>query len=233
MRIVKTALVWMLGILLCGPVIGHAHPAGLLSEDLHELFRACATRAHLFPVDVRVPQGRGRGVYAGSGPSTHSGQYPESCLDYTLFSAPLRAQHGPDGFFVYVSYNGENVTTSAFDCQHTTLTYAVLVRPAGEDSFSLASFAQIFGVLENGMCSHGISAAMSLPSEVHTHLPYGANGLVTLIPGWAGDGEVRIMASSWAHNDPAIGHPGNLSCAPDTSCYYGASVTVVPVDLAE
>lgn len=210
------------------PATSQANGFSVSEPHRVDFFSECAKLLNAITVDVQL-EGPGGGAWSGSGKNPFTEKVLDNCRGYTVFNYPMYPL--ATTFWVDVGYDGDNVTTSEFDCNHTNVEFAVFVR-RGSDFFSLVSYGLVRGLLIEGTCTHGNAAAEAFPAINPSYAapPFGIQNPTTAIH-WgtiANTGEIRVMARSWAHNDPNIGHPGNLSCAPSTSCWYGASVLIRP-----
>jgi hypothetical protein len=159
---------------------------------------------HNMPTDVAAPNGYGTYFLTGQGFSN------EGCWGFTWFRSNT-ANIGPIYFSARMYWNGPNIATSAWDCNHSTITYGVFTQPGGPGTtVTWVGGGSMFGQLVGGTCTYKVSNP----------------------PGGWGTDYVRVTGSQyqdywiavqqWAHNDPNIGHPGNL-CASD-SCYFSPKI---------
>jgi hypothetical protein len=207
---------------LGAPSTSSAHDLTGVLGDLQDLFVGCATSGQMLQdVDITADMLSPRTRHWGN--SYHDGG-TQTCHDFTWFNRPLyNAPHNN----VFIDFGGPNIVTSAADCQHTMLQFGVYKRFTG-GAWQLVSLGYIYGKLQNGTCTHSYTAANAIPSRWHTetgevgNAPHVAIYGGPVLGGTTVVGEIRIAAYSWVHNDPAIGHPGNV-CG-STDCYFGTNV---------
>jgi hypothetical protein len=90
---------------------------------------------------------------------------------------------------------------NAWDCNHSSMEYAVFVKRDGV--FKMEAYGDLFGKYANNHCSHDGSASPSVGSFI-AHVFHA--------------GDVRVAFRSWQHNDMSIGHTGTY-CG-DLSCWW-------------
>ncbi|HEY3664977.1 MAG TPA: VCBS repeat-containing protein [Polyangiaceae bacterium] len=108
-----------------------------------------------------------------------------------------------DSATITPSYAGPNVTTAAFDCNHTTVNYCVYNGLAG-GGYSIVNCGALFGKLVNGTCTHDMA---NVPSSGPNSVSIGR---------FVRDPVIAVF--SWTHNDASFGHPGNLCSG--INCYW-------------
>ncbi|HVJ14427.1 MAG TPA: hypothetical protein VM686_03260 [Polyangiaceae bacterium] len=103
------------------------------------------------------------------------------------------------------SWAGPSLTTSGWDCNHSTLEYGVYLRSGAHWQF--VDGAMAFGALgDDGVCGYSVH---NFPRQT------GSDETVVL----AGNAtEVRVGVRAWSHNDTAMGHAG--SDCEGKSCYW-------------
>lgn len=132
----------------------------------------------------------------------------EDCLDY----AWIRGSISVAALVIDPEWAGPALTTSAWDCCHSTLEYAVYRQVAGRWQYVDGALA--FGVLsEQGVCRHSVG---NFP------LFGGSDTTVVFPEAGAAATAIRVGVRAWSHNDPAMGHPGD-ACE-TTSCYWPVAV---------
>jgi hypothetical protein len=127
----------------------------------------------------------------------------EDCSDYAWARGSIEV-----AALVEPVWAGPEQRASAWDCNHSTLEYAVY-RRRGE-GFEYAGGGLAFGSGDGaGGCTYSVSnPPAQLGTDSATVLAGGGDQLT----------EVRVGVRAWSHNDPAMGHAGH-ECA-GTSCYW-------------
>ncbi len=206
------------------PILAVTAAALMTTEHAHaqssSFFKTCTSQMSTLPTDVLVsPLSMAPKEYFGPNFANTSNQ--NTCSSWTWFqtfsSAVVGIAFGYPG-----SFGGPAITTSAWDCNHSAIMLAVYQKLNGFSGWTYLGSVTHFGDLVNGQCRY--DAAGGFASSHHR-----ASSRITIVrpttPGSTptitvvGGGQIRVAARSWAHNDPAFGHPGTL-CG-STECFYG------------
>ena len=131
----------------------------------------------------------------------------EDCSDFSWARGVASA-----GVAVTPSWGGPNIATTGWDCNHSSLEYAVYRRDGGV--FRYVNGAIAFGALaSDGACHYSVRNSPQQPGADET-----------VVPGEAG--ELRIAVRAWSHNDPAMGHAGDA--CDSSSCYWPVGLSWRP-----
>jgi hypothetical protein len=119
---------------------------------------------------------------------------------------------GVDGLFDTLTFTplfgGPNVVSADWDCQHSSIIYSLYTKNSA-GIYSLATNGDLFGAIVGTTCTH-----------VATNFPSTGSNAATVAHGR--DSVFAVV--SWTHNDPALGHPGNLCST--TNCWWPTQVFV-------
>jgi hypothetical protein len=185
-----------------------AHAQHTMPGSMSETFKkSCTSQIPNLPVAVD------RGFLIGTttapaylvGLSHATGQ--ATCADYTWIK-------GWFGFFGLVTpFAGwPAITTSAWDCNHSTVDYGVYVKWGA--SWTYLGGGLLYGKLVNGVCTH---AAANFPQQAGSvdsvFMPNSS------VPWVFAPTEFRVATRVWNHDDPTIGHPGNV-CGGNVNCWW-------------
>jgi hypothetical protein len=190
--------------------VGSTVPATSAAADLHhplsgkELLVSCAAEMNTFlPVDVTLSGLRSSATLVRS----YNSAAATACWNFgwAEINAPTRR------FSVIPAFAGPNITSSPWDCNHSSVIYGVYGQhPTGQWSFVAGGL--MYGNLADGVCGYHPG---NFPSQ--------ANWSVS--PTVAG-ARFRIGTRSWSHDDPGLSHQHNL-CAHATECVWPTKVQIV------
>jgi hypothetical protein len=166
------------------------------------LLRSCASAIPGLPINVDMGYGAGFPLEVIA-PSFAVGN--ENCFDFTWIG----------GWFWFTmlfdpEWGGPPITSSAFDCNHSTIEYAVYL--GSGNSWQYWGGGLMYGKRSNGTCMYSASNPPQQPGN--DTIGY-ANPAFFWQPAYT---EFRVAVRSWSHNDPRFGHPGNLCSG--LSCYW-------------
>ena len=128
--------------------------------------------------------------------------------------AGFSVRTGP--FTVTPTFSGPNINTSAWDCNHSSVTYGLYRWNRVTNLWSFVGGGVMYGNLAGGVCGHSVN---NFPSQAS----WGRDSLTSYST--PNISRFRIAVQSWSHNDTNIGHPGNL-CADRVDCLWDTRVAV-------
>ncbi len=185
-------------------VVGTALAAAPAAADPHhplsgeELLESCAGEMNSsLPVDVTLPSGSSSTLV---GSYNNSGQSACWNFGWAEFDAPAAA------FTVAPEFAGPNINSSAWDCNHSLVTYGIYGQTSSGQWVYLRG-GLMYGKLSNGVCGYDVN---NFPSQAS----WGANSWKQ----WGG-GKFRIGTRSWSHDDPQLGHHHD-SCDDLANCVW-------------
>ncbi|WP_437714479.1 hypothetical protein WMF45_49970 [Sorangium sp. So ce448] len=198
-------------ITLAAPVLGWERDAHAHEVEMSDLPEGCIDelRAGTLPIDLDL------GTLSGSDSSVEVAGFTASeCMGYTW----LNFKNGTNAKVMTPHY-GPNVNSSAFDCNHTALTWGLYFRVvipfASTSTWVFVKGGNMFGSLVGGTCTYDPE-----------NFPHGAGGTSSPLPltsvpgGWV---EYRLAVKAWQHDDTHIGHPGT-ACGGLTECHNNVVV---------
>ncbi len=165
----------------------------------------CPAIMNSMPVHTTIPRGR---LMARVEPRTAGGASPQSCSEFTWVKV-----HGTAGFGASIRWGGP-VIPNAWDCTHSTLSWAIY-RKNANGAWFLLNGGETFGNLPEGTntCRYNNSGEP------------GGTGVYSMTdPGATGPTEYRIAFYLWSHDDPGLGHNLN-ACSDPVSCSWAANFT--------
>jgi hypothetical protein len=209
----KTTGIRRAAVLLTVSVLGTVLAAAPAAADDHHPFtgeeqlEACANELNSpngLPVDVNMPA------------QSHSELVPSfndanQSVCWNFGWAEINAPAAP--FTVIPEFAGPNITSSGWDCNHSTVFYGIY----GQTSWGQWVYLRgglMYGNLANGACGHAVS---NFPSQ--------ASWARNQWTQWGG-GKFRIGMASWSHDDPAIGHHNDF-CADPKNCYWNTLLRIL------
>ncbi len=132
---------------------------------------------------------------------SHASGLPD-CADFAWAGGVLQGSA-----LVSPAWAGPPLTTSAWDCNHSSLEYAVYRRSGA--GWQYVDGALAYGALSTeGVCGHSVNNPPRQDGHDETTVMADSDAAT----------EVRVGLRAWSHNDPALGHSG-ADCE-TLSCYW-------------
>lgn len=194
----------VVGLAIAALLVTHQQGADAHTTAMTDLPEGClaSVRNGSLPVDEQL------GIVSGDVRVTLPGYTDEGCLGYTwaeFYGLFDRTR------IIKPSY-GINVSTSEWDCNHTSLTFGVYKKvtiplPIGGSltTWTFVGGGQMYGLLVNGTCTYDPE-----------NFPHGlGTKTLTLTTG----GTYRVATKSWQHDDVDLGHPGT-ACDGEDMCHH-------------
>jgi hypothetical protein len=198
----------------------HAHTLDGVLDDYHDVFQGCIDNSDMH-VDVNLTNSS-----LGVNKQHFHGTYNdndgvEECQDFTWFKRPMFDRPNNN---IFAGFGGPNIP-DALNCFHSAQVYGVFKKFTG-GNWSIVGIGLIYGKKEGSQCTHSYTAAgQGLPSQWYSddggNAPWVSVSGGTTSGGTTVVGEIRVAIYSWAHNDTAISHPGNL-CADPENCFFNS-----------
>ncbi|HTM44178.1 MAG TPA: hypothetical protein VL137_04440 [Polyangiaceae bacterium] len=205
----RSLCVYALTLVCCGPADAQtAQQAALMEQQTQPDASVPELRASCAPLlseiePVQRMEGMDGSALSGEVIVASSASERGDCSDYGWIRGSLSG-----AVVIEPEWDGPKLTTSAWDCSHSTLEYGVYLQSAGRWQYVGGALA--FGELsEAGVCRHSVE---NFPRSE------GSDSAVVFAQAGAAATEMRVGVRAWSHNDPAMGHPGH-DCE-ELNCYW-------------
>ena len=174
----------------------------------------CASEIPTLPIDA---------VTTTTGSFLVPGFFDQGCRSFTWVQFPGNVK----SIRLFGLYAGANINSSAWDCNHSTISYA-LYKKLLDGTWALVTFDRRYGYLRpapNLTCDY--NSGLAFPDSVGSFWEEDyAQCLWSILffCGLSSATEYRLAIQSWQHNDTALSHPGD-ACGTE-SCFWSSRVYV-------